>query len=324
MKKKKVILLVAAGVAVVLLLVAGFLLYRGVVSLNKVKSDLKSAEDSLDRLYKKNPFPSEDNVKVERDNTSLLTTWKAKLLNELRKGQIVPDRDKSPSAFISILTEKVKELTDQAAQLHPETVGENFAFGFGRYFTADGARPDPMHVPRLTQQLLIVEGLTKVLLEEEVGRIALIEREEFEVEKRGAPNLSEVGIIGETNLFAKLHFTFEVATDEEALLGILNRFAKYDQFVVVTSVNMSKSVPDVKDATRAVDEREEDEDEDVDFDAPQTPTPTGVESNAMTREERVVSGSELERPMMVRLDVDVYWFGAAKAGPPEEEKAEEE
>ncbi len=323
MKKKKVILLAAAGVAVVLLLVAGFLLYRGIVKLNDVQTQLKSASGELDRLYARNPFPCEDNVKIERENAELLALWKQKLHSELRRDQIVPDREKSPSAFISMLQEKVRQLTARAnPNPDDETthkVAENFAFGFGRYFTEDAARPDQVHVSRLTQQLLVVEGLTLVLLEEEVDRIVDIAREEFETDKA---DMKDVGAIGETNLFAKFHFTFEVQVKEEPLLNIMNRLARHDQFVVVTGVKVSKSTPDVRNAARLVDDEEDEEDEDGLF---RPAAPKGqiiVGSNKLTRAQRLVCGLELEEPMTATLDVDVYWFGIAKVEAREGKKDE--
>lgn len=319
MKKKKIILLAAAGVAVVLMLAAGFLLYRGVVKLNNVQTELSRADSELDRLYGRDPFPSEANVKIERASVDLLNTWKRKLTNELTKGQVVPDREKSPSAFISTLTEKVSKLTDQAKRLHPDTVADNFAFGFDRYFTADGARPEPPHVPRLTQQLLIVEGLTKVLLEEKIDKIVAIKREEFEAtDRRGGTDLSNVGVIGETNLFAKLHFTFDVMSRETTLLDVMNRFAKHDQFVVITSVQMNKSAPDVKNRAMELSASLDEDEEDTMFAAITPKGGLGAATNMMTRAERLVSGLDLEKPMSVSLDVDVYWFRAA-----EEEKREE-
>jgi hypothetical protein len=51
----------------------------------------------------------------------------------------------------------------------------------------------------------------------------------------------------QTNLFEKLHFTFELEAKESSLLKILDNLASNKMFVVITSLNISKTKSYIND-----------------------------------------------------------------------------
>ncbi|MDD5522273.1 MAG: Amuc_1100 family pilus-like protein [Kiritimatiellae bacterium] len=140
------------------------------------------------------------------------------------------------------------------------------------------------------------------------------------------------GVLGEDDLYAKFHFIIEFKAREQVLCNILNKLSSCEMFVVVTSVEAVKEGSDLADIkTRsvapvvpaAVAAQVEDKKKVDIFD-----TPTGVTvakpvkdagTNAVpdkteqlkekpSRAERVVCGPDLEKPINVKMELDVYRF----------------
>lgn len=339
-------ILISVGVVVILVLVgfAGFLLYRGYREFSMASVKLGQFTSQRRSYYDKEPFPSAENLQREKENVDVLNGWVDRLLESLRRGQVEPQRV-TPSGFRKVFNDTQQALLARARSNGIE-VGEGFAFGFDHYAT--GELPVPTDVPRLTQQLAIIEEICKIFFEEGVGEIVFIERDEFEggptdVGAPGSPSSSsrrtrpgvrrpsrpggspsqtarsDAGILKEGALFSQLHFQFGLESKEAPLLAALNRLAAHDMFVVIGSVSFEKTADDVR---AAVTEKAE----------PKVGRPVaraglldvlnGVESGEgaasaqpeavprpfVSRHERVVSGPELEQPMRVNLELDVYRF----------------
>jgi hypothetical protein len=271
MKGQKKSALIISVVFALMLLAAAFLLVRGIMQFNDSEAKLDVAKKRLKGLYDEKPFPSQQNVGRINENVNLLNEWYQKLTVALRKGQIDP-MQKSPSTFMSLL--QTNEL--RKANVSGKVVGDNFGFGFERYYTSS-ALPEPNDVPRLTQQLMIVEKLCAVIFAEKIDKLISITREEFEegAVPEGAGGQSpasgmgrgirgggtrsagpatavrlvnkSAGLMGEEDLFAKFHFIIEFKGRESVLWGVLNKFAAHEMFIVVTGVTVAKEGSDVTD-----------------------------------------------------------------------------
>lgn len=306
--KPSIFFVVGALVAVVLIVGSALLLVSSVRQTAKTQRQLSSKRSELDRIYKREPFPSKENVQRELDNTTVLREWYGKLVNEAGKGQLEPE-ERSPSTFMSLLGQTQRTLI--AESKGEGRLPENFAFGFDTYFGASSRLPDPKHVPRLTQQLKIVESLCRLLFAENVTSIKAIRRDQFEAPvegevreppakgKKEAPAPAETDGIPEGALYGKLHFSIDFEVRESSLLAILNQLARHDLFMVVTRVEVAKQQDDVPKAVRP--------------EAPPVaaPTVTGTPPPApepLRRQERLICGVAVESPMLVTLDLDVYQF----------------
>jgi len=310
MKTKKSLLFLAGtlGFAIVLA-VAAFLLVRGIIRLNSTESDLTTRKAELDGFYANNPFPSPGNVQRENENGKALLGWFRALVGLAREGQVQP-AERSPSNFMSLLGDRRTQLSQMAAS-NNVALAREFVFGFDRYFAAGSTLPAPEDVPRLTLQLLMIDKLCTVLFEERVSEVLGIEREEFESTAAGGSSkrrvlgrpamqgagVANAGLIVKDSLLGKMHFVVDLRVREKALFGVLNRLARHDLFVVVTGVGIDKDASDVKPVVK----RRRDGDA--------APTAEGAKTNDVpAHAERIIAGLEVERPMKVTLDVDVYRF----------------
>jgi len=313
MKKKK-LLLVAAGVVVaVLVCLAAVLMLRGIAALKTTQKNLEDAELELRRYYAKDPFPSTQNVERVKANVETLGVWQGKLMEKLMAGQVMPDATRSPSAFISLLEQKRLGLLG----IGGEAVEKTFAFGFDRYFAADGVRPVPPHVPRLTQQLLIISDVCKVLFESDIIKLKGVRREQFEggggSKAVAAP---DAGILKEDDLFTPLHFQFVFETKEVALLNVLNHLTRHTMFISVSNMKIERSVPDV--VIPAVEEDEEGAEGEEEAEEPPAADAADAQPKELSREERIVCGPQMQQPVAVTLELDVYRFRQVEQEPEQE------
>ena len=327
MTRKNILLLAGAGVALVLLAIATVLLVKGIRKFREAEADLSRAQVALDGYYAHDPFPSRENVGLERTNVDTLREWFGKIRDALREGQI-EEVHKSPSTFMTLLSEKRNALVRRARAVWV-ALPENFAFGFDRY-SAEGVLPAPGDVPRLTQQLMIVERLSEVLLEERVRGIESIERVVSEQGAEGAamsgtpeaaagrgrgrrpmrrPTASQTkpatlatGEVRTEDLYASQHVVLAFTVNEASLIRVLNRLASDAMFVVVTRVQMKKERDDVVLPSLTVENTPL---------ADEGASPAEGEATvkeALPRRERVVSGPDREVPLNVRVELDVYRF----------------
>lgn len=297
---------VGTAVAVVLIAGAALLLVSSTRSAKKVRQQLEQRRLELTTMYRANPFPSAENAQQENENTDELTKWYKTLVASASKGQLNVD-ERRPTAFMSQVGKVRQDLatgvgSNMVARARKDDV--DFAFGFDRYFLPNSPLPPPEHVARLMEQLLIVESLCQALFAENIIVLRALHREILEgavTLQGGGPREPlinpDAGLLKGEALFAKFHFRLEIDATESALLGVLNRLARHDLFVVVTQVQMKKTGPDILSVESA--ERAAAQD------------PLAVEllpSESLSRDQRLVCGLPVENPMQVVLDVDVYRF----------------
>ena len=346
MKRKQIIAYSAIGVGGLLVLAAAAMLVRSILQYREQEQAFNRLRSRLTQLYRAEVFPSEENVTLERENREQLEGWFEDLLAELGKENISRD-DRSPSQFIGRLERTRNTLRQQADRdrIRLPEAGTNFAFGFERY-AGTGLLPSPDDVPRLTEQLIIATRLTRILYDSEITSLRAIQRDVFEetttpeqpreptVTRRGAapaprrgPDTRQPvraarqpGIRGEGDMFATYRFTLEFDAREEALARFLNALASTPMYTVVRTVRLRKEVPEMvvtsTAAATATTERRAGVDADVAFlfggeEPVGTPTDPSAEpalGAALVGTSRPVSGIEMETPMQVRLEVDVYKF----------------
>ena len=184
LNKKNILLIMCIVAAVGILGTAGFLLLKGISRLEKTKRKLNMSINTLKDFYQKDPFPSDKNVAQTKQNLKVLQHWSDRLITKLREKQIEPTAEKSPSIFMRLLSGKSNELIEYA-KANSVHLPQDFAFGFNRYF-ASSVPPVPEDVPKLTQQLLIIEKLCKTLFKERIKEVSTISRNKFEVERHPA------------------------------------------------------------------------------------------------------------------------------------------
>lgn len=350
MKRKQLLTYVLLGVGGVVLLSAAGLMVRSIMQYRAQEQAFTRLRSRLGQLYRSEVFPSQENVALEQRNREQLERWFDELITKLGEENVNRD-DRSPSQFIGRLERTRAALRQQAERSRirlPET-GANFAFGFDRY-AGTGELPSPEDVPRLTEQLIVITRLTRMLFDGEISALRAIERDVFEdapaaaavVEDRGpvrrgtAPPVrrdaaarqrtqapGRPGILGEGEMFTTYRFVLEFNAREEALAKVLNALASDSLYIVVRTVRLRKDVADmvaarpVAPGAAAGGDRRGGAEADVQFLFGGEASPAPAASAAPERAAPVlgpshpVSGIEMETPLQVRMEIDVYKFRSA-------------
>lgn len=298
--------MVSAIAASAVLVVVGLLLFQAMSRLKSTETRLKKHTRDLEGYYKKEPFPSPENVQRERANTAEIDKRFEELMELAREGQFRIEQLPSPATFNGILGGRKSQFASYAER-YGVGLPADFNFGFDRYFEEGGSLASPDHVPRLMEQLVIVQNLWMVLCQEGISDISRMQRDEFEGSsthgRAGAAltaRAKNAGVIGEDDLFASFHFVLEFRAREQALVKILNRLAAHKLFIVATNLDIQKSGVDIKPSAAA----EEAEESESGEDKPEFPPLL----------QRTVSGLPVEAPMRITLELDVYKFREKEGG----------
>lgn len=313
--RRKVLIISVAVVLSLLFLGAVALVVRGFIQFSEVETSLAGSKDALESLYVRNPFPSFDNLKLERDNIQTIKQELLDLQSAMGAEQIEPV-EQSPARFITQFWETQKSLLAKAGSNNIK-VDKNFDFGFGRHMKGD--LPAQQDIKRLTQQLKIVEALCNILYTCKISALGGIARQEFEAgataivaAKPGAGRSAEInlknivdplaGVIPDGKLYGRWHFALSFSGRETAIMNVLNNLANSSVFVVVTSL-------DVKGDEKLFDHKE------VDASASKTTEEAvPVKDAPKPRDYRVVCGRDAL--LNVKLELDVYQFAKPQTAEP--------
>lgn len=304
-KHKKTILIVVGVLVLLIFLTAAVLLYLKYAEFEKTRQALNGMLAEQQRLFNRAPFPAIENITQENDNLDLIRLIFAELVGVVRFGQIEPVQQ-APAAFNAQIWKVQKELLALARE-KGVIVPPEFAFGFQRHM--GGFPPQHPDVPRLTQQLLIISELTKLLYDSRIVALRDIYREEFEGSGAAAPVIKplgvgqvmanpiskDAGLIAEGSLSGYMHFTLRFDARESTLPEILNRLARDRMFIVVTRLEISGGVTSLSKPTTVQPAAQPGE------------SPSPQPGKVLPRDERLVCGTH-ETTVLVTIDVDVYRF----------------
>jgi len=311
--RRKIVVVVTAVVIGLLFLGAVALLVYGFIQFSEVKSSLWQAKSTLDMLYDRKPFPSHENLKMEKLNYETLQQELAGLQSGLGASQVEPV-GQSPVLFINQFFETQKSLLAHAASDNI-AVAKGFDFSFGRHLA--GNLPAPQDVPRLTQQLKIVEVLCNILYTAKISKLGGIGRQEFEVDASGAAvpkppaqgraTASQIdvknivdpsaGVIPPGQLYGRWHFTFQFSGRESSVMNVLNGLAKCPVIILVTRLNIEGD--DKLFTRKEVVATKVDDD------------PMAAKGAPKGKDYRIVCGREAL--LNVKLELDVFQFAKPQA-----------
>lgn len=328
--RRHILAMVVGGLLLLLFLGVGYLLFLKIKDYRAADSQLQGTLNQQQELYNRSPFPSPDNIAREQANQAVYKEEFAKLLKLLSEAQMEPVEQK-PAAFNDQFWKILKELKAEAKSKNVE-LPEEFAFGFQRHMA--GNLPPHPDVPRLTQQLLIMQSLCHLLFESKITELKSVIREEFEggateslaassttASRRGRsgsastavsenPFVKDTGIIQENALYGKMHFGFSFSARESVVRDLLNQIAKHPMVIVVTHLEITASdVPALKTPQGSSASAGS---------VPEKPETTGVADESQgkskeaaaagtpDRDQRILCGRE--NAISVILELDVYRF----------------
>ncbi len=342
---KKIVFAGVGGVFLLLFVFAAIMLFRGIRQFGVAETNLAATRTSLDGFYRKKPFPSLDNTKKIKDNVASMDGWIRDIVDFAKRKQIDPAETRSPSVFGNMLG-KVKNGLQSKAKHGGVVLSDDFGFGFDRYVAGEQAKPE--HVPRLIQQLLIINDICNILIDEKTKEIHSIEREQFDgagatvtttatrgsrgrnrSKSRGgaavaaglrrasaiaaSPAGDTTGEFSGDDLDSKLKFVFEFSSKEAGLFDILNKLAKNEMFIVVTSVDIEGGAEAPTKKTAATKKPSAGAASSFLFgqttgDEAESVAKKSTYKRVPSREERVMFGGKKEQPSKVRIELEVYRF----------------
>jgi len=312
--RRKYLIIVVASILALLLVGAVTLLVRGFLQLQEVETNLQSASETLTSLYAQNPFPSSGNLRLERENLKSIGEELQGLQLAMGAGQVEPVAQ-SPAKCITQFWETRNSLLARAG--NTIKVDKAFDFGFGRHMKGD--LPSIQDVPRIIQQLKIVETLCSVLYTSKISTLTGFVRQEFESDaslvtvpgksasdtvltKMGSDIVvkntidASAGLIPAGKLYGRWRFVLQFSARESALMRVLNGFSSSPLFIVVNRMEIKgdEKVFDRKEAEAVA--------------AKSAEISEGASAKAVvkSRDARVVCGRDAL--LNVKLELEIYQF----------------
>jgi hypothetical protein len=334
MAKKNMLVIVGAVVAVAALGGSGFLLYTGFRNLTQNRSQLKSAVGKLQSYAESDPYPSQASIDQQRTNVKTLQAELARLIAQIQVNQTKIE-PLQPSAFIDLLGSKMTKYRALALK-QKVSIPASYAFGFDKYCERGSELPASDSITNMTEQLEVLEEITRILCEASVQEIIKVGREEIEAkssddttpkETSEPPSTADASnvvkfVSYEGELYTKLFFTVEFKAKEAALIRVLNKFSAAKAFIVVNSMTVEKEGEDVArhEPTAPALVIASDESGEAD-DAPGASDGTVEKAAVPLRKNRIVCGAEVEKPMKINLVIEAYRFIDKKASEAGKEEA---
>ena len=317
MKRNKIIMIVFVVSTTLVCSFVGWLMISAAMERRSASDERNASFASLNRIYNAKVFPGTDNIERTKANQKEIEGWLLNASNLLHKGDL-PLEQLTPTAFKQGLQAAVRKLSRQPGAKQGKVVLPSFHFGFDQYLGESDSLPSPVHVPRLTSQLRIIENICKELYAANILSVESISREIFEsAEKKAAdrpPPTSrrsknknrssknkrsgnvEVVQASSSEYFDKQRFTFEFVATPAAFVEVLNKLASTDMFIVVAETSFVKTGDQLqrliigagkKDAEEGVDKKD---------------------PASMSHVERMITNPDIDPPIRVTLVVDVFSF----------------
>ena len=317
MKRDQIILIVSAVLLAVVTVVAGWFLMKAVAERNAAAENCTMAYEEVQGIYQAKVFPNAENIARIKDDQRLLEEWLGTASNLLHRGD-VPDKQSSPTGFKQKLQATVRVLSAHQGIVQGKVVRSGFHFGFDRYLGESDSLPQAENVARLSNQLTIIERISKELYAANIMELRAVTRETFDDKEGGAQNeeattrrssrrrrdtaqnsaVAEASAGPISEYFSRQRFSFEFQARPEVLIDVLNRLAAMELFVVVSEVEFKKtsdplSLRSAKKETGR---------------GPEVVGMAVKDPAQMTHVERIVTDPQLEPPVTVKLEIYVYAF----------------
>lgn len=317
--RKYTTLIVGCSISLVVLGAGVFFLVKYQGDYQKTKDQLKSSRDQLDRLNRRDPFPSQDNIDVQQQNLDAISAAFSNLVTALGKGQIEPE-PLEPAGFAPMLEELVRGFYRKAGD-NGIKLPESMNLGFARY--AAGDLPAREAIPRLIVQLKTIRSICEILFNARISELKGVERELFDAAEQQEPNISEserrstrrnagrttvtstsqsiiqsYPLVPSNALYSVERIAVTFSARESVVWDVLNALSRGTDFMVVSDIQISNPLEPSGKAAPA-------------------PAPAAAVGGTAARviypshEERIVAGRE---NVDVQLVIDAYRFNEISNG----------
>jgi len=320
MKRQQLVLIFLGVLMTAVCLGTGWFLFSAMLAKNAAAEERNQAYTEVQGVYRGKIFPSAETIARVHEDQKALETWLVTASNLVHKGDL-PVEPKSPTGFKQTLQATVRALSSHPGAVNGKVVASGFHFGFDKYLGQSDSLPSAEHVDRLTRQLVMIEMLCKELYAANILELKAVSRETFEElaapgQQREEPQPSNrrrrrrdedaaapapaAAVVRETSgYFSKQRFTFEFLARPSSFIAALNRLAAMELFVVVAETEFRKTDDPLAKRGSANKKKEG---------AAQGGSEVVVDPATLTHVERLVTDPDLEPPVSVKLEIDVYSF----------------
>jgi hypothetical protein len=304
---------------------AGGFLFSAMLARGAAAEQRNEAYAELQKIYAAKVFPSEENIARFAEDQKALEAWLQTAAGLVHKGDLHIETN-SPAVFKQSLQATVRKLSSQPGAVKGKVVEAGFKFGFDKYLGDSASLPDKENVWRLTQQLTVIERICQELYAANILGLESVQREAFDEEKEAQPQEEQgsgrrrrrdrqpdrsapaaaAAVSGAGEFHSKQRFSFTFQARPAAFVEALNRLAAMEMFVVVFDVEFRKT----DDPLMKYDARKKEKESKaaaaaaLGGSAPAAP----ADPATVPHVERIVTDPELEPPVSVKLDIDVYSF----------------
>jgi hypothetical protein len=263
------------------------------------KNELKQMLEAYEQLIKRQPYPDEKNLALLSSNIIEMAHQFNNLNDELRSGDM-KSRQMSNTEFMRLLEHKLSILRSTMERKGIK-LPEKYAFGFEKY--AGGQLPPAEEVPRLMQQLIMIEKMCLLLTEANIKELLSVSREVFEsgIETVSAKRGRGRGVNasqppeepptqqsrGSTSLYTNETFKVAFRCTETSLLNFINKLAITPTFIRIKTVEVQNTKKD--------------------FNTQNTPlqkNDTAASTNIFFSRAIIIGKEDLE----AKLEIDIYSF----------------
>lgn len=307
-------LVIGGGIALALVLITAYFLVRNQLRYARVKEDLERTGRNLRTLYQRKPFPSDENVAIEKQNLKTLNEQFTNILQAVEKSYIdAPPMESAEFSeqYLIRRNRMVRKAREAGVQIPVD-----FTFGFEKY--AGGNLPGSPNVGRLSIQLEMVQRLVDLLIENNVSSIEALDRQVFEDAALGNVDQQDRNPRGgrlrvrrdptpkpvasskdayrdDQNLLYGERFTLEFTAKESRLWDLLNALSGNDMFITITRLEVRN---DRKPESYVVDPASL-------VEIPQTMDGAALPERPLPREERIIAGRE---SLQVKMEIEIIRF----------------
>ena len=320
MKKYAIAPMAICGIAIVVTAVVAVLAAGKFSAATATDEEAGRKFSELQRIYKADVFPSEDNVNKLKAVIGELEGDRVAITNALAEKN-VKTKELSPSQFKGVMSKLFTTLVDKAPIVEgKKCVKPEFAFGFDRYMGENAVMPEKDNVVRLLEQLSVIDEVVGALYKAQVISIDAITREAFEgVQAAVGEQARRPQGQGDKPLYTSQKFSVKFTARQQSIVDFLNAMATLKYFAVVTDVSMVKTASDIhmpglqesgedgeSASPRRSRRRRSAQAEEA---APSATMGTVQQNSTLPPSQRLLTGPGLDAPMTVSVDFSVYRFG---------------
>lgn len=328
MKRQQIVMIFSGSLMAIVCVAAGWFLFSAMSAKHSSADSRNQAYEELRTIYDAKVFPNNENIARIKGDEKALADWLNTASNLVHKGDLSVDKETPPS-FKQLLQKTVRSLSEHPGIVKGKVVAAGFNFGFDKYLGESDSLPDQKNVDRLTLQLRIIESVCEELYAANILTLESVARETFEEQSEGdekksqentsrrhrrrddtatpAPNkasLAQAEHQSGGSLFSQQRFSFVFKARAEAFADVLNRLAAMNLFVVVSEVEFHKTDDPLTKQREDSKKKKEKESVTVALGSTETADSTAP----LSRAERIVTDPELEPPVSVKIDIDVFSF----------------